>query len=75
MITKLIVTLTALWILVPAIAFAGGGGFDQEQQMAQKTIVIENHVPTDDGKGIIIASVIGGVFTLVGTIYMTRRKS
>lgn len=72
---KLIVTLAALWILVPAIALAGGG-FDTEQQMVQKTIVIENHVtPPADNNGIIIAAVIAGVFTLAGTVVAVRKKS
>lgn len=65
---KLIVTLAALWILVPAIAL-GGGGFD-EQQVIQKTIVIEN-----DNSGVIIAAVIAGVFTLAGTVVAVRKKS
>jgi hypothetical protein len=69
---KLIV---ALLILVPAIALAGGG-FDQEQeQMVQKTIVIENHVPANDNNGVIIAAIIAGVFTLAGTVVAVRKKS
>jgi hypothetical protein len=73
MTAKLIVTLAALWILVPAIAL-GGGGFNDEQQMVQKTIVIENHVPADNN-GVIIAAVIAGVFTLAGTVVAVRKKS
>ena len=71
---KLIVTLAAMWILVPAIALAGGG-FDTEQQMVQKTIVIENHVPANDNNGVIIAAVIAGVFTLAGAVVIVRKKS
>ncbi len=70
---KLIVTLAAMWILVPAIALAGGG-FD-EQQVMQKTIVIENHVPANDNNGVIIAAVIAGVFTLAGAVVIVRKKS
>ena len=72
MAAKLIVTLVALWILVPAIALAGGG-FDEQQ--VQKTIVIENHVPANDNDGVIIAAVIAGVFTLAGTVVAVRKKS
>jgi hypothetical protein len=68
---KLIVTLL---VLVPAIAFAGGS-FDPEQQMAQKTIVIENHVPADDGNGVIYAAIIAGAFALAGTVVAVRKKS
>jgi hypothetical protein len=71
---KLIVTLAALWILVPATALAGGG-FDQEQQMAQKTIVIENHVPANDNDGVIIAAVVAGVFSLAGILVLRNKKS
>lgn len=74
MTAKLIV---ALWILVPAIALAGGG-FDPEQQVAQKTIVIENHVPAPapaDNTGVIVAAVIAGVFTLAGTVVAVRKKN
>ncbi len=71
---KLIVTLAALWILVPAIALAGGGL--DEQQVMQKTIVIENHVaPPADNNGIIIAAIIAGAFTLAGTVVAVRKKS
>jgi hypothetical protein len=74
MITKLIVTLAALWILAPAVAFAGGG-FDPEQQMAQKTIVIENHVPADDNSGVIIAACVAGAFSLAGVLVLRNKKS
>jgi hypothetical protein len=71
---KLIVALAALWILVPAIALAGGG-FDQEQQMAQKTIVIENHVPANDNGGVIIAAAVAGIFSLAGVLLLRNKKS
>ncbi len=71
---KLIVTLAALWILVPAIALAGGS-FDQEQQMAQKTIVIENHVPANDNGGVIIAAAVAGIFSLAGVLLLRNKKS
>lgn len=73
---KLIVTLAALWILVPAIALAGGGGFNQEQQVAQKIIVIENHVtPPSDNSGVIGAAVVAGVFSLAGIMVLRNKKS
>jgi hypothetical protein len=64
-------------ILVPTIALAGGGGdYQYEQNTApQKTIVIENHVPTGDGNGVIVAAIIAGVFTLAGTVIAVRKKS
>lgn len=71
---KLIVTLVALWILVPATALAGGG-FDQEQQMVQKTIVIENHVPANDNNNVIIAAAVAGIFSLVGVMVLRNKKS
>jgi hypothetical protein len=71
---KLIVALVALWILVPAIALAGGG-FDPEQQVAQKTIVIENHVPANDNNGVIIAAAVAGIFSLAGVIVLRNKKS
>ena len=73
---KLVVTLVALWILAPAIALAGGSFDPQEQRaMPQSKIVIENHVPADDGSGVIVAAVIAGAFGLAGTIYVAKRKS
>ncbi|KKN64833.1 hypothetical protein LCGC14_0487530 [marine sediment metagenome] len=71
---KLIVALAALWILVPAVALAGGG-FDQEQQVAQKTIVIENHVPANDNNGVIIAAAVAGIFSLAGVLVLRNKKS
>ena len=73
---KLIAALVTLWALVPAIALAGGG-FDPQEQRAvpQSKIVIENHVPADDGNGVIVAAVIAGAFGLAGTIYVAKRKS
>ena len=69
---KLIVTLAALWILVPAIALSGG--FNQEQQV-QKIIVIENHVtPPSDNKGVIVA-VVAGAFSLAGVMVLRNKKS
>ncbi len=71
---KLIVALAALWILVPVVALAGGG-FDQEQQVAQKTIVIENHVPANDNNGVIIAAAVAGIFSLAGVLVLRNKKS
>ena len=70
---KLIV---ALLILVPAIAFAGGGLDREQQQMPpQKTIVIENHVPANDNDGVIIAAIVAGVFSLAGVMVLRNKKS